>query len=106
MRRVCPNAGEGGSSRFAPHSEAKDQTERKRSAEAACSQPEERNMHANLRKVLIAASMICAASPVLANVITDWDEKAIAAVTPLASLSGTSPYMAQRMMAMIHVAMF
>ena len=41
-----------------------------------------------------------------ANVITDWDEKAIAAVTPLASLGGTSPYMAQRMMGMVHAAMF
>jgi hypothetical protein len=41
-----------------------------------------------------------------ANVITDWDEKAIAAVTPMASFGGTSPYMAQRMMAMVHAAMF
>jgi hypothetical protein len=41
-----------------------------------------------------------------ANVITDWDEKGIAAVAPIASLGGTSPYMAQRMMAMVHAAMF
>ena len=41
-----------------------------------------------------------------ANVITDWDDKAIVAVTPLSSLGGTSPYMAQRMMAMVHAAMF
>jgi hypothetical protein len=41
-----------------------------------------------------------------ANVITDWDEKAITAVTPMASLGNTSPYMAQRMMAMVHAAMF
>jgi len=41
-----------------------------------------------------------------ANVITDWDEKAIVAVTPMASLGNTSPYMAQRMMAMVHAAMF
>ena len=41
-----------------------------------------------------------------ANVITDWDEKATAAVAPLAGLGGTMPYMAQRFMAMAHVAMF
>src|SRR5947209_2652884 len=63
-------------------------------------------MHANLRKVLLAATMMCAAQPVFANVITDWDEKAVAAVTPLAGLGGTTPYMAQRMMAMAHAAMF
>jgi PAP2 superfamily len=41
-----------------------------------------------------------------ANVITDWDEKAMAAVAPLAGLGGTTPYMAQRFMAMAHAAMF
>jgi hypothetical protein len=41
-----------------------------------------------------------------ANVITDWDEKALAVVTPMASLGGTSPYMAQRLMGMVHAAMF
>jgi hypothetical protein len=41
-----------------------------------------------------------------ANVITDWDDKAVVAVTPLAALGGTTPYMAQRMMAMVHAAMF
>jgi hypothetical protein len=42
-----------------------------------------------------------------ANVITEWDEKAIAATTPLANFGvGTTPYMAQRMMAMVHAAMF
>jgi hypothetical protein len=41
-----------------------------------------------------------------ANVITDWDEKAIVAVSPMSSLGNTSPYMAQRMMAMVHAAMF
>src|SRR5436190_256701 len=63
-------------------------------------------MHANLRKILLAATMLCAAPPAFANVITDWDEKAIAAVTPLSSLGGTNPYLAQRMMAMVHAAMF
>jgi hypothetical protein len=42
-----------------------------------------------------------------ANVITDWDEKAVAVVTPLmASFANNSPYMAQRMMGMVHAAMF
>jgi hypothetical protein len=42
-----------------------------------------------------------------ANVITDWDEKAVAVVTPLmASFAVNSPYMAQRMMGMVHAAMF
>jgi hypothetical protein len=42
-----------------------------------------------------------------ANVITVWDEKAIAVTTPLANFGvGTTPYMAQRMMAMVHAAMF
>jgi hypothetical protein len=42
-----------------------------------------------------------------ANVITDWDEKAIAVITPvMAHFGATSPYMAQRMMGMVHAAMF
>ncbi len=44
--------------------------------------------------------------PVRANVITDWDEKAVVVVTPMSSLGGTSPYMAVRMMVMVHAAMF
>ena len=35
-----------------------------------------------------------------ANVITDWDEKAVAVVTPM------PPYTAQRVMGMVHIAMF
>ena len=35
-----------------------------------------------------------------ANVITDWDEKAVAVVTPM------TPYTAQRVMGMVHIAMF
>src|SRR5712675_2060219 len=50
--------------------------------------------------------VVGAPTSAFANVITDWDDKAIVAVTPLASLGGTSPYMAQRMMAMVHAAMF
>ncbi|HEV7476203.1 MAG TPA: hypothetical protein VGO02_00535, partial [Burkholderiales bacterium] len=56
--------------------------------------------------MLLAASMICAAPSAFANVITDWDEKGIAAVTAMSSLGGTSPYMAQRTMTMLHAAMF
>jgi PAP2 superfamily len=63
-------------------------------------------MHSNLCKGLFALVMIGAAPSAFANVITDWDEKGIAAVTGMASLGGTSPYMAQRMMAMVHAAMF
>jgi hypothetical protein len=64
-------------------------------------------MHFDLRRVLVAAAVIIGAAPSsFANVITDWDEKALAAVTPLASLGGTNPYLAQRMMAIVHAAMF
>jgi hypothetical protein len=38
--------------------------------------------------------------PVSANVITDWDAKAVAIVTPM------PPYDAQRVMGMVHAAMF
>ena len=63
-------------------------------------------MRVNLCKLLITASMMCAATPTFANVITDWDEKAVVAVTPMSSLGGTSPYLGQRMMGMVHTAMF
>jgi PAP2 superfamily len=63
-------------------------------------------MQANLRKILIAVAMIGMAQSAFANVITDWDEKAVAVVAPMATLGGTSPYMAQRMMGMVHAAMF
>src|SRR6266481_1823019 len=63
-------------------------------------------MHSNLRKCLLAVAVITAGPSAFANVITDWDDKALVAVTPLSSLGGTSPYMAQRMMALVHVAMF
>src|SRR5262245_48655124 len=46
------------------------------------------------------------AASAFANVITDWDENALVAVAPTASLGGTSPYMAQRMMGIVHIAMF
>ena len=56
---------------------------------------------------LIATSLtIIVQASARANVITDWDEKAVIAVTPMASLGNTTPYMAQRIMAMAHAAMF
>jgi hypothetical protein len=48
-----------------------------------------------------------AVAPACANVITDWDEKGVAAVAPLASApSPTSPYAAYRLMGIVHAAMF
>jgi hypothetical protein len=47
-----------------------------------------------------------APASVFANVITDWDEKAVAAAAPMISLAGGAPYTAQRMMGMVHAAMF
>ena len=42
-----------------------------------------------------------------ANVITDWDEKAVAVVLPAGSVSGSQQvYTAERMMGMVHAAMF
>jgi hypothetical protein len=48
-----------------------------------------------------------AAAPARANVITDWDEKAIAVTAPLTTVpSPTTPYSAYRLMGMVHAAMF
>ena len=56
---------------------------------------------------LFGASLaIGAPVPACANVITDWDDKALVLVTPMTAVGATSPYMAQRMMAMVHAAMF
>jgi hypothetical protein len=42
-----------------------------------------------------------------ANVITDWDEKAVAAVTPAGAVGGSQQvYTAQRLMGLLHAAMF
>lgn len=55
----------------------------------------------------IGAWLAVGAAPACANVITDWDEKAIAAVAPLASVpSPYTPYAAYRMMGIVDVAMF
>jgi PAP2 superfamily len=63
-------------------------------------------MNSRLCTGLLTVVMITAAPSAFANVITDWDDKALVAVTPMAGLGGTNPYMAQRMMAMVHAAMF
>jgi hypothetical protein len=72
----------------------------------------EEDMRASMRRLtpaaLIGASLAVAipASP-RANVITDWDEKAVAVVSPIGPMGvvqGT--YTAQRLMGMVHAAMF
>jgi hypothetical protein len=55
---------------------------------------------------LFAVALMASAHPALANVITDWDEKAVVAVTPMSSLNGTSPYAAARMIGIVHAVMF
>src|SRR5262245_37228290 len=57
-------------------------------------------MPANIRKLLIAAAMVSAAPPAFANVITDWDEKAVAIVNAM------PPYDGQRIIGLVHAAMF
>ena len=58
-------------------------------------------MHAHLRKLMLAGAIISLAPPAFADVITDWNEKAIAYVT-----GKMPPAAAQRVMAITHVAMF
>jgi hypothetical protein len=50
--------------------------------------------------VALIGGFAATTSPVHANVITDWDAKAVAIVTPM------PPYDAQRVMGMVHAAMF
>ncbi len=57
-------------------------------------------MPANIRKMLVAVAMIGAAPSAFADVITDWDEKAGAIVNAM------PPYNSQRIMGMVHAAMF
>ena len=58
-------------------------------------------MSRSMTAALIGASLAAGiAASARANVITDWDEKAVAVVTPM------PPYPAQRWMGMVHVAMF
>jgi hypothetical protein len=68
----------------------------------------EENMHsiAHIKSRSVPAAIIASwvvagvPAPAFANVITDWDEKGVAVVTPM------PPYTAQRVMAMVHTAMF
>jgi hypothetical protein len=62
--------------------------------------------HSVLAGMIGGWAAVGAPASAYANVITDWDEKAIIAVTPMSNLGNTSPYMAQRMMGMVHAAMF
>ncbi len=55
-------------------------------------------MPAVARRILLALIVICPAAPACANVITDWDAKAVALAPPAAA--------GQRELAMVHVAMF
>jgi hypothetical protein len=64
-------------------------------------QTEERVMPSNLRRVLVVIALMCPGSGVLADVITDWDQKAIDIVAPRMP----SPQ-AQRIVAIMHAAMF
>jgi hypothetical protein len=50
------------------------------------------------RKALLAGTLTCLAMPAVANVVTDWDAKAVAVAAP-------AP-VGQRELAMVHVAMF
>jgi hypothetical protein len=56
--------------------------------------------------LIVASLAVAGPAPARANVITDWDEKAVAALAPMIVPSNTTPYMAQRIMAMVHAAMF
>lgn len=58
-------------------------------------------MQANLRRALVAVALIAPAPSAFADVIADWNEKAVAFVTPR-----MTPPAAQRVVAMVQVAMF
>jgi hypothetical protein len=58
-------------------------------------------MQANLRKMLLATAIIGAASPAIANVITDWNQNAVTLVTPR-----MAPGAGQRVVAIMQLAMF
>jgi hypothetical protein len=58
-------------------------------------------MHARLPKLLVAVALTVPAPSAFADVITDWNERAIAFVTPR-----MPPPAAQRVVAMVQVAMF
>jgi hypothetical protein len=75
----------------------------------------EGNMAASLTRTLnrsawatTIAWLALGAAPACANVITDWDAKAVDAAAPLASFSSSpyTPYAAYRIVGMAHAAMF
>jgi hypothetical protein len=72
----------------------------------------EENMRASMSRsipaALIGASLAVAIpASARANVITDWDEKAVAVVSPIVPAGvSQSVYAAQRLMGMVHAAMF
>jgi hypothetical protein len=77
--------------------------------------PMEENMRALCicpmsRPAAVIGALICfgVSAPACANVITDWDERAVAVITPMmvASFGTNYPVMGVRMMAMVHAAMF
>src|SRR5215471_6826345 len=66
--------------------------------------------HTMNRSVWAAAVawLAAGAAPAYANVITDWDAKAVEATVPLASVPSSpyTPYAAYRMVGIVHAAMF
>ncbi len=48
------------------------------------------------RKALLAAALTCLAVPAIANVITDWDAKAVAIAPAAAGVSGSWPWSTSR----------
>src|SRR5215472_14490678 len=61
----------------------------------------EHSMQADLRRALVAVALIAPAPSAFADVIADWNEKVVAFVTPR-----MTPPAAQRVVAMVQVAMF
>jgi PAP2 superfamily len=64
-------------------------------------------MRRSVPAAMIAAWVLIGAPAAAANVITDWDEKAVAVVLPPGPVAvAQQVYTAQRMMGMVHAAMF
>src|SRR3954471_2355877 len=64
-------------------------------------QMEEPAMPSSLRRVLVAIALMCPGSSASADVITDWDQKAIDIVAPRMPSTHS-----QRIVAIMHAAMF
>jgi PAP2 superfamily len=65
-------------------------------------------MHRSVFGAAAIAWLAAGAAPAYANVITDWDAKAVEATVPLASVPSSpyTPYAAYRMVGIVHAAMF